>query len=130
MTLTQNHFELFGFPLVFDIDQTQLAERYRELQRSLHPDRFANASEQERRVSVQKAAQVNEAFQTLKAPLARARLRRVAATGWHSVMLVPMQKMTSGFSMSTRGFDMAPRPIVAARPATVGACQARLQLSM
>ena len=45
-------------------------------------------------------------------------------------MLVPMQKITSGFSMSASGFDMAPRPIVAARPATVGACHARLQLSM
>ncbi len=64
------------------------------------------------------------------APLAIAFLRRVAATGWHSVMLVPMQKITSGFSMSPSGFDIAPRPIVAARPATVGACQARLQLSM
>ena len=28
------------------------------------------------------------------------------------------------------GRNMAPRPMVAARPATVGACQARLQLSM
>ena len=57
-------------------------------------------------------------------------LRPVAATGWHSVMFVPMQKITSGFSMSISGFDMAPRPMVAASPATVGACQARLQLSM
>ncbi len=64
------------------------------------------------------------------APLAIAFLRRVAATGWHSVMFVPMQKITSGFSMSRSGFDMAPRPIVAARPATVGECQARLQLSI
>ena len=45
-------------------------------------------------------------------------------------MFVPMQKMTSGLSISARGFDMAPRPMVAARPATVGACQAREQLSM
>ena len=45
-------------------------------------------------------------------------------------MLVPMQKITSGFSMSRSGFDMAPLPMVAARPATVGACQARLQLSI
>ncbi len=64
------------------------------------------------------------------APLASAFLRPVAATGWHSVMFVPMQKMTSGFSMSASGLDIAPRPIVAARPATVGACQARLQLSI
>ena len=45
------------------------------------------------------------------------------------VMFVPMQKITSGSSMSRNGFDIAPRPRVAARPATVGLCQARLQLS-
>ncbi len=73
MTLTQNHFELFGFPVDFDIDQQQLSERYRELQRNLHPDRYANAPDQERRLAVQRAAQVNEAFQTLKSPLQRAR---------------------------------------------------------
>ncbi|MDH3947846.1 MAG: Fe-S protein assembly co-chaperone HscB [Gammaproteobacteria bacterium] len=73
MELTQNYFELFGLPVAFDIDAQQLAERYRELQRTLHPDRYANASDRERRLSVQHAAQVNEAFQTLKSSLRRAR---------------------------------------------------------
>lgn len=73
MELTQNHFELFGFPVAFDIDAHQLAERYRELQRTLHPDRYANASDRERRLSIQHAAQVNDAFQTLKSSLPRAR---------------------------------------------------------
>ena len=73
MALTQNHFELFGFPVAFEIDAHKLAERYRELQRSLHPDRYANASDRERRLSIQHAAQVNEAFQTLKSSLRRAR---------------------------------------------------------
>ncbi len=73
MSLDQNHFELFDLPVGFDIEQQQLAERYRDLQRTLHPDRFANAPDQERRLSVQKAAQVNEAFQVLKSPLQRAR---------------------------------------------------------
>jgi molecular chaperone HscB len=73
MELTQNHFELFGLPVAFDIDARQLAERYRELQRSLHPDRYANASDRERRLSIQHAAQVNDAFQTLKSSLLRAR---------------------------------------------------------
>ncbi|MDX1823618.1 MAG: Fe-S protein assembly co-chaperone HscB [Thiohalomonadales bacterium] len=73
MALTQNHFELFGIPVAFDIDAHQLAERYRELQRALHPDRYANASDRERRLSIQHAAQVNEAFQTLKSSLRRAR---------------------------------------------------------
>ena len=73
MALTQNHFELFGLPVAFDVDVHQLAERYRELQRASHPDRYANASDRERRLSVQHAAQVNEAFQTLKSSLRRAR---------------------------------------------------------
>lgn len=68
-----NHFELFGISASFDIDEARLTERYRELQRSTHPDRFANASDRERRLSVQRAAQVNDAFQTLSSPLLRAR---------------------------------------------------------
>jgi molecular chaperone HscB len=57
----------------FDLDVTDLAARYRELQRHFHPDRFASASEPERRLSLQLTAQVNAAFQTLKDPVARAR---------------------------------------------------------
>lgn len=71
--LTQNHFELFGLEPGFELDPATLSERYRDLQRAVHPDKFANASEQDRRLSVQQAAQVNEAYQTLKSPLRRAR---------------------------------------------------------
>jgi len=71
--LTSNYFELFGLPIGFDLQGEELALRYRDLQRALHPDRFANASDQERRLSVQQAARVNEGFRTLKSPLLRAR---------------------------------------------------------
>jgi molecular chaperone HscB len=71
--LQQNHFALFGLEPGFDIDLQALAARYRELQRQVHPDRFASGSEQERLLSVQQATQVNEAYQTLKSPLSRAR---------------------------------------------------------
>lgn len=73
MPLTQDYFELFELPRAFEIDPDRLSERYRQLQRQLHPDRYVNASDQERRLSVQKTALVNEAYQTLKSPLARAR---------------------------------------------------------
>lgn len=69
----RNHFELFGLPVRFTVDVEQLAERYRDLQRTVHPDRYANATDQERRLSVQRAAQINEAFQALRDPLVRAR---------------------------------------------------------
>ena len=71
--LSTTHFELFGLPLSFDVDMGQLDSRYRELQRTVHPDRFANASDQERRISMQQATQINEGYQVLKDSLRRGR---------------------------------------------------------
>ncbi|MDO6704645.1 co-chaperone HscB [Photobacterium sp. 1_MG-2023] len=67
-----NHFELFGLPFQFELDGSLLATRFRELQRRFHPDNFATASERDRLMAVQKAAQINDAFQTLKNPVSRA----------------------------------------------------------
>ena len=72
MNQNQNHFELFGLPARFAVDAAALEARYHELQREVHPDRFAAAPEAERRVSMQRATRVNEAYQTLKSPLRRA----------------------------------------------------------
>lgn len=72
LDLQQNFFELFGLPACFGLDAGQLDRAYRELQSSVHPDRFVNAPEAERRVSMQQATQVNEAYQTLKNPVRRA----------------------------------------------------------
>ena len=73
MSLSANHFELFNLPVTFELDNALLAARYRDLQRSAHPDNYANASEREQRLALQAAAQINEAFQTLKDPMLRAR---------------------------------------------------------
>jgi len=70
--LSHNHFELFGLPARFAVDLRQLDLGYRDMQSRVHPDRFANASESERRVSMQWATRVNEAYQTLRVPLRRA----------------------------------------------------------
>ncbi len=67
------HFELFGLRQSFAIDRQQLDERFRELQRTAHPDRFASASDLERRISAQHATRINEAYQVLKDPLRRGR---------------------------------------------------------
>jgi len=72
MNLNQNHFELFGLPPRFVVDAAALEARYHELQREVHPDRFAAAADAERRVSMQAATRVNEAYRTLKSPLKRA----------------------------------------------------------
>ena len=71
--LSSNYFQLFGLPRTFGIDAAQLDSRYRELQRIVHPDRYVNASDQERRLAMQQATRINEGYQTLKDPLKRGR---------------------------------------------------------
>lgn len=68
-----NHFELFGLPQRFHLDLAQMEHAYRGIQSQVHPDRFVHANDAERRASMQSATQVNEAYRTLKNPLARAR---------------------------------------------------------
>ena len=67
-----NHFALFQMPVSFDIDIGRLDAAFRELQGRVHPDRFAAASDTEKRVAMQWATRANEAYQTLKNPLKRA----------------------------------------------------------
>lgn len=71
--MQQNHFELFDLPASFAIDFAHLDQHYRRLQSEVHPDRFAAATPAERLRSMQLATHVNEAYQTLKSPIARAR---------------------------------------------------------
>ena len=73
LDLSKNYFELLGLPVGYPVDSERLVERYRELQQVIHPDRFANATDQERLLSMQGASRVNEAFETLKDPILRAR---------------------------------------------------------
>jgi molecular chaperone HscB len=68
----QNYFELFVIQQQFHLDPASLAPRYREIQSAVHPDKFANGSDQEKRLSVQTASMANDAFETLKSPLKRA----------------------------------------------------------
>jgi len=69
----KNHFELFGLKPSFRIDAARLEAGYRELQSAVHPDRYAAGSDAEKRVSMQWATRANEAYRTLKQPVARAR---------------------------------------------------------
>jgi molecular chaperone HscB len=68
----ENHFDLFQMPARFAIDAAQLDAAYRELQGRVHPDKFASASDPEKRVAMQWATRANEAYKTLKSPLRRA----------------------------------------------------------
>lgn len=67
------HFALFELQPDFDVEPDGLSERYRELARKVHPDRFADAGASEQRQALEQSANLNEAYQTLKSPTRRAR---------------------------------------------------------
>lgn len=72
MNLSSNYFEIFNLATTYKVDGQLLEERYLQLQRQFHPDRYASRSAQEQRVAVQSAAAVNQAYTTLRTPIKRA----------------------------------------------------------
>ena len=68
----QNHFDLFQLPATFALDMGALDTAYRDVQGRVHPDRFINATDAEKRVAMQWATRANEAYQTLRNPQKRA----------------------------------------------------------
>ena len=69
----KNYFELFDLEPGFVVDKILLHKNQQMLQSAYHPDRYVNANEQDKRLSVQQASWVNEAYQTLSNPVKRAR---------------------------------------------------------
>ncbi len=72
MDIKKSYFEFIGLPVSYHIDLNRLSEQARELQKTLHPDRYAHLSDQEQRRAVQYMAHLNEGVATLKSPLRRA----------------------------------------------------------
>lgn len=67
-----DYFALFALQPTFAVDTAALAVTYRQLAKDVHPDHFASATAAEQRQAVERAAELNEAFQTLKSPTQRA----------------------------------------------------------
>ena len=72
MNLQSSDFELFGLPERFAQDRAALDARWKELQREVHPDRFAAQGAAAQRVAMQWSVRINEAYQRLKDPIRRA----------------------------------------------------------
>jgi molecular chaperone HscB len=68
-----NFFSLFELPVSFDVDLNDLEKRYFTVQRICHPDRLVGRPPSERQQAILKSMQANEAYETLKTPLLRAR---------------------------------------------------------
>ncbi|MBL4615972.1 MAG: Fe-S protein assembly co-chaperone HscB [Magnetovibrio sp.] len=67
-----DHFVRLGMERTFDVDVPALDRLYFDLQRQLHPDRFATKAPKEKAHSQQQATALNDAYETLKDPLKRA----------------------------------------------------------
>lgn len=70
--MDQDYFELFELPAQFAINLSELEQLWRSKSSQVHPDRFATASDAEKRVAMQWASLINEAYQVLKNPIKRA----------------------------------------------------------
>jgi molecular chaperone HscB len=65
-------FAVLGIERRYDLDLAAVEKRHRELSRALHPDRYAEAGAAERRMTLAKAVEVNEAWRVVRDPIARA----------------------------------------------------------
>ena len=72
MNLQSDDFELFGLQPQFAQDRSVIDERWKQLQRQAHPDRFADQGPAAQRLAMQWSVRINEAYQRLKDPLKRA----------------------------------------------------------
>jgi molecular chaperone HscB len=77
----EDHFATLAMPREFTLDAAELDRRFRELSRRLHPDRFARAEPRERRISLDRATRLNDAYRALRDWRTRAAyLLRIAGT--------------------------------------------------
>ena len=65
-------FAALGLPRSFELDLAAVEKTHRELSKALHPDRYAGAGAGERRMALEKAVLVNEAWRAVRDPIRRA----------------------------------------------------------
>ncbi|MCX6550212.1 MAG: Fe-S protein assembly co-chaperone HscB [Acidobacteria bacterium] len=66
-----DYFTFFGLHRRLRVDPRDLEQRFRTLSRQFHPDYFHNSGTTERLASLERSSYLNDAFRTLRDPLAR-----------------------------------------------------------
>jgi molecular chaperone HscB len=66
-----DYFSFFGLPRKLNIDTAALEREMFSLSRRLHPDVYANASEEEQTWSLEQTSLLNDAYRTLRDPIGR-----------------------------------------------------------
>jgi molecular chaperone HscB len=70
-TTTTDYFAIFDLPRKLWIEMSVLEQKFLQMSWKLHPDNFVNASEQERELSLKRSSELNDAYRTLRDPVAR-----------------------------------------------------------
>ena len=63
-----NYFELFGLPVGFVVDKSELARKYFELQKKYHPDFYTQETEHAQSQALELSSEVNKALKVLRNP--------------------------------------------------------------
>ncbi|HEY1555778.1 MAG TPA: Fe-S protein assembly co-chaperone HscB [Kofleriaceae bacterium] len=69
---SSNAFELLGLPAQFDLDPGVIERAFFDKSKDLHADRFASAPAAERVAALSRSRALNDAYQVVKKPIARA----------------------------------------------------------
>jgi molecular chaperone HscB len=66
-----DYFAMFGLPRKLRIEMAALEQKFLQLSWKLHPDKFVNAAPEERELSLKQSSELNDAYRTLREPVAR-----------------------------------------------------------
>ncbi|HLZ13563.1 MAG TPA: Fe-S protein assembly co-chaperone HscB [Candidatus Acidoferrum sp.] len=66
-----DYFALFGLPRKLWIEMGGLEQKFLQLSWKLHPDKFVNAAEDEKELSLRRSSELNDAYRALKDPVSR-----------------------------------------------------------
>jgi molecular chaperone HscB len=106
-------FQTLGLPRAYTLDPSALEQRYRDLQRALHPDKHASGTPSARRLSLSKAVEVNEAYRVLKDDVRRAESllallgRAASETAADPELLMEVMELREALSEAKHEKDLA-----------------------
>lgn len=66
-----DYFSMLELPRKLWVEMPALEQKFLQLSWKLHPDKFVNASETERELSLKLSSELNDAYRTLRDPIAR-----------------------------------------------------------
>ena len=66
-----DYFSMFEIPRKLWVEMGALEQKFLQLSWKLHPDNFVNATAEEREISLKRSSELNDAYRTLRDPVAR-----------------------------------------------------------